>query len=476
MRSAKIGDYWRRTYKRNYRIKLSHFKFSNLRGIGQGEINFHGGLTAICGANGAGKTTLLSALVGIIKPEEAEDSSIINLKLEGADLTICIEKEGSDAITVNYNNGELMYENKGYEELEMTWIDLSAYGPNLLQYFTEVTNLQEHLESVDSYTLNEKELNSISYILGRKYDTCSFYELEIDGSEIPYFEVSVNGLTYGTESMGLGEVSALYIYWCLSRAAENSILIVDEPETYLAHNSQSALIDVLAKFCSEKSIWGIVATHSFAILNRIPSEHVKLLSRVGNNVRISSHENSQIYLQALGMPAKKSGIILVEDRAAREISKLLINTFAPHVSAEFEIIDVGSVEDIKRCLKFPRVGNWIKIIGLFDGDQHTLSETYNWPYTFLPGSLPPEKLLKLSTEKQIDLLSQKLNRDSNDVHIILSVIDGLDHHDWLEELYKKLGIDYNYLIKCLFDVFLVENEEEAWKSFENIYRIMNSEH
>lgn len=94
----------------------------------------------------------------------------------------------------------------------------------------------------------------------------------------------------------------------------------------------------------------------------------------------------------------------------------------------------------------------------------------------LPGSLPPEKLLKLSTEKQIDLLSQKLNRDSNDVHIILSVIDGLDHHDWLEELYKKLGIDYNYLIKCLFDVFLVENEEEAWKSFENIYRIMNSEH
>ena len=49
-----------------------------------------------------------------------------------------------------------MYENKGYEELEMTWIDLSAYGPNLLQYFTEVTNLQEHLESVDSYTLNEK--------------------------------------------------------------------------------------------------------------------------------------------------------------------------------------------------------------------------------------------------------------------------------------------------------------------------------
>ena len=53
--------------------------------------------------------------------------------------------------------------------------------------------------------------------------------------------------------MGLGEVSALYIYWCLSRAAENSILIVDEPETYLAHNSQSALIDVLAKFCSEKA-------------------------------------------------------------------------------------------------------------------------------------------------------------------------------------------------------------------------------
>lgn len=64
--------------------------------------------------------------------------------------------------------------------------------------------------------------------------------------------------------MGLGELS--YIYWCLVRAPEHSILIVDEPETYLAHYSQTALLDVLAMFCSEKSIWGVIATHSFTIL------------------------------------------------------------------------------------------------------------------------------------------------------------------------------------------------------------------
>lgn len=66
----------------------------------------------------------------------------------------------------------------------MTWIDLSAYGPNLLSYFTQVKNLEEHLASVDPYILNEKELNSVSYILGRKYESCSFNELEIDEDDI----------------------------------------------------------------------------------------------------------------------------------------------------------------------------------------------------------------------------------------------------------------------------------------------------
>lgn len=65
-----------------------------------------------------------------------------------------------------------------------------------------------------------------------------------------------------------------------------------------------------------------------------------------------------------------------------------------------------------------------------------------------------------------------MNRDSEDVHIILSMIDGLDHHDWFEELYQKLGIDYNHLVNCLFDVFLVDNEEIARESFQKIYELI----
>lgn len=65
-----------------------------------------------------------------------------------------------------------------------------------------------------------------------------------------------------------------------------------------------------------------------------------------------------------------------------------------------------------------------------------------------------------------------MNRDSEDVHIILSMIDGLDHLDWFEELYQKLGIDYNHLVNCLFDVFLVDNEEIARESFQKIYELI----
>lgn len=121
------------------------------------------------------------------------------MRLEGSGLSLLIEKDHSDVIEVNYKGGDFSYKGRDYEDIEMTWIDLSAYGSNLLSYFTQVKNLEEHLASVDPYILNEKELNSVSYILGRKYESCSFNELEIDEDDIP-------------EYMGLGELSSLYIY------------------------------------------------------------------------------------------------------------------------------------------------------------------------------------------------------------------------------------------------------------------------
>lgn len=474
MRTAKVEDYWRRTYRRNYKFKISQLEFSNLRGLGSGSVSFDGAITAVCGLNGVGKSTILNALVGLINPEDARESSIINLKLEGSELFLTLEKDQQDVIKVSYKDGNSSFGSESTEELNTTWIDLSAYGPNLLSYFSSVKNLDEHLDTVDPYILNKKELSIISYILGRTYDSCTYYEIELDGVEIPYFKVAVNGLSYGTEYMGLGELSALYIFWCLNRASNDSVLIIDEPETYLSHNSQIALIDVIAKFCSEKSIWAIIATHSFGILNRIPPEHVKLITRVGNDIRFSTYDNQQAYFQALGMPKRESGVILVEDRAAREFGKLWIRKFFPLLTNEFEFKDVGSVDEIKKWLNFPKVGSWLNIIGLFDGDERGLKQEYNWPYTFLPGNFAPEKVLRESALKHLDELGNKLNRDISDIHLILSTIDGLDHHDWLEEFQKKSGLEYNQLIKVLFDIFLIDNEEIAKDSFDQFFSIIQS--
>lgn len=479
VRTATVGDYWRRIYKRKYQIKVSDMEYINLRGLGSGKIEFNGGITAICGANGVGKTTLLNALVELVKTDETLSSNNSVLKLGQVTLagTLNISQGKGDEIqqTLMYEDGQVLKDDD--IDYEMVWLDLSAQGPLMVARFSEMTNLAELLDSIEPIVFNRDELEELSYIVGKEYDSCSIFELELDDKEIPYFIVETQGIKYGTELMGLGEISILYILWNMKRISNKSIMIIDEPETYLAHRSQIGILDVMARYSSEKSIWMIVSTHSFGILNRIPPNHIKLLTRVGDNVRVTTHNNEYMYLNALGMPKQKTGVIFVEDRVAREFIRLWIGRFAPHLLQEYLIKDVGSVSEIRRTLQFPHLQEWMNIIGVFDGDQRNritekdISE-FNWPCAFLPSSEPPEKILKAAARNNIEGLARILQIDINELHIILGSLEGKDHHDWIIDLHKELGLSFDALMKSLFELYVLDNEFEVKEAFDEILKRM----
>ncbi|OIJ16500.1 hypothetical protein BKP45_21065 [Anaerobacillus alkalidiazotrophicus] len=479
VRTASIGDHWRKTYKRKYQIKVSEMEYVNLRGLGNGKVEFHGGITAICGVNGAGKTTLLNALAELIGTKDTLSTNNSTLKIGDATLfgklNVTQGKDEQIEKSLKYEEGQSI----GAEDIdyEKVWLDLSAKGPLMVSQFSKMTNLKELLDSVEPIIFNDNEIAELSYIVGKQYESCYIYELELDDEEVPYFFVKTGGLEYGTELMGLGELSILYIIWNMKRISEKSIMIIDEPETYLSYQSQVSILDIMARYSSEKSIWMIMSTHSFGMLRKIPSQHIKLLTRVGRDVRLTTHSNEFIYLNALGMPKQKSGVILVEDRVAREFARLWIGRFAPHIIQEYLIKDIGSVSEIESALKFPLLDGWINIIGLFDGDQRNRltekdKEAFNWPCSFLPSTEPPEKVLKEAARINIEELAGKLQKDIDELFIILSKLEGKDHHDWILDLHKELGISLDSLISALLDTYLIEHEDEAKQAFEELLAII----
>lgn len=265
LRTASIDDHWRKTFKRNYKIRVSEFEYTNLRGFGNNKLEFHGGITAICGLNGSGKTTFLNAIAELINIEDISSTSNAILKIGDPTLSGKLRvNDKEEYIELNYINGQRTVSDD--IEYEKVWLDLSSQCPLMVSHFSKMKNLEEFLDSVEPIIFNDDELKELSYVVGKNYESCYIYEL--DDGEFPYFYVNAGGLEYGTELMGLGEVSILFIIWQMKRLSQGSIMIIDEPETYLSYQSQSGILDIMAKYSSEKSIWMIMSTHSYGMLKK----------------------------------------------------------------------------------------------------------------------------------------------------------------------------------------------------------------
>lgn len=455
MRSAKISDHWGKVYKRPYSFTIDRLDYKNLCGLGSGDIQFNGGITAICGANGVGKTTLLKALEGVIN-----SNSSLGFKLEGSELKGYITNSGNTTEhSRSFANGQSStdFQDTGSESV---LIDISTHSSDMISEFATMTNLDELLEQYEEQIADYERLETLSFIIGKNYESCLTYEIDTGDMEIPYFRVKHGAITYGSETMGLGEISVHYILWQLNRISLNSVLLIEEPETFLAPRSQEALIDVLAKFSEQKGVWVILTTHSPTILKRIPIKHIRLLVRSNDRVLILVPRTELDYLYALGIPPNKTGIIFVEDHAAREFTKVWIGRFAPQLLQQLEIKDLQGEGPIRQVLStLPLIKNWIKVIGLFDGDLRGNDFTgLNWPYCFLPSNNPPEVLLRNATQEAISQNKSICGRDIHMLTIVLSSLEGKDSHDWFIEFSKGIGVSYEQLMEALFDLLMTDKE------------------
>lgn len=458
MRSAKAQDYWKEAYRRKYTDNFLEIDLAGLNNLFN--IQFPNGIIAICGLNGAGKSTIISAIKDLIGLQLTEQDQY---KLSAHIINGIALFNGEEIACSNQNNERLS--DKGWDVGDVCYIDCEA-STNAQSFMIHQFNLNELLEQYEEYELNLEEIKEINYLVGKNYCFCGIREFDdIDGQDsvLPYFRVTIGDTEYNTTGMGIGEHFLLFLFWCINRVDKDTILIIEEPETYISILSQIHFSNYLGKQMAKKGIKIILTTHSPYILSNIKNENIRIVSRMGNNVSIVTPDESMPAENILGIIHNNVGTFFVEDRVAADLLAAILEDRAPHLLKQYTIDIAGGESAISERLKFPYSERiQYNFIGVYDGDMRDALETskLNWQRCFLPGKKSIEEVFRdyLHDPNCITKLCDKLGKDKNQMITFLATLEGLDCHDWFDEFRKFLVIEGRVLIGAFYQAILKGDE------------------
>lgn len=477
MRIAEANNYWKEVYKDSRRycnyIKEVSFSDSNREPF---YIELSPGITAVCGLNGAGKSSFIASikeLLGLSVP------SIISKKK--------YEDQVSANIIINRNPYIITTDSNaisnGLSPELCKYID-SDLAIAALKYWDQ-QNIEELLDGLPENEFSPDQIDTISSLVGKKYTECISYDIEEEvedgeeGSKQTYtpvfFKVKTKNIVYDSTGMGIGEHFILYIYYILETIKESSILIIEEPESYISVLSQQRLVDYIAKIISEKKISVIMTTHSPHILKRIRADHVRIISNRTGKTEMHIPSKIEDAKQHLGIEYHKTdsniATLFVEDNIARMFVCQILKEENPLLENIVDVIYVGGHTKITARLSFDDSKYMShRLIGIYDDDvkekEDFKSEELKWPYLFLPVEDCVEKEIMnfLSEEHYETALCNKLGIQYSTFTAILSKRDGEDLHDWFMDICNDLEIKYETFIKAFYALWKVSHEEEI-KSF-----------
>ncbi len=174
------------------------------------------------------------------------------------------------------------------------------------------------LEPVEE--LSSGELEAVSRILGRDYESIQIVAHDFFDVEGRTALIRARGLRYSEAFAGSGEFAAIVLVHQLSKVAERSLVLLDEPETSLHPRAQEALLNHIARTALQKGLQVVLSTHSPALVAMLPSQSVKVLdlAESGKVRLVSESATHREAFSRIGANIDKAAVY-VEDELAREI-------------------------------------------------------------------------------------------------------------------------------------------------------------
>jgi hypothetical protein len=161
--------------------------------------------------------------------------------------------------------------------------------------------------SAASSLSSANELRNANYVVGKQYTSVNTVEIEDPSREdevLPVIVVSDGGAAYDFRTMGLGEFAALGGLWRLRQVKAGTVILLEEPETYLSARASIALLDVLAARIDATRLYAVVTTHSPGVMSHSPLEQLVLLAPGPDGaIALRTPESRHELDQMLGVPA-----------------------------------------------------------------------------------------------------------------------------------------------------------------------------
>ncbi|WP_233977251.1 ATP-dependent nuclease [Pectobacterium versatile] len=433
--AAKIKDCWRHvSTRKGFRNKIKRIVIKNLELYEDTNIDINSALVSICGRNGIGKTSLLKLLYKLISKENNNIGMFESSSIGGVEVDI--EINGVNQIFVDSQD-------KYLETVE--YFDSSSLALKIIDEIKSSPEKNGWFNTSSSYFYKDEDLFFIRKITGKKYEEVEVNEVEgiIDDIVFPYFKVKEKGTSehYSSEKMGQGEHKLLISIWKLISVENNSIIFIEEPESFICPVSQTAYMDFLAYIIDTKKIHVVMATHSEHILRSQGFNSVLVLDKKSKKYSLSKCSDNYEYFNTLGLLPEKENIFLVEDDFAKLVLEYIFKENDIYLFATSYIHSLGGESNIKKIIEHYREHAGLNIVAVFDADQIHDDRIYSGSINkvFLPSTdrLSPEEEIILCIKEDITTYAGKLNLNADELHETIDSIT-CDHHDFFTTLFSTL--------------------------------------
>lgn len=474
MKAAREGDY-RRTLREKgpyWPVRIERLAFTGVPGLGTGEIPFASPVTFFSGPNGVGKSTLLRACWAALAPDKAKKGPGSTRRL------------AAGAVAVDLSVGGVLHECRATispdeflgevgHEIEVVHIDTAQDVLRQQSLFDEYSDLESYIEGAGSHILTDAELGEVSYLTRRDYRSGVLYEVDSLGDPFPFFEVSYGEDRYDSRTMGAGELAAFFLWWAARRAAKQSILLIEEPETFLSPASQAAVGAYLVAMACEKKVCIVATTHSGAIVSPMSDDSLRFVVRAGGGVVVQA-DAPAIVFSNLGMEPTLEGVLFTEDNLATAFARAILQKFEPRLARRVDVESKGGDGEVLKSIRALNNTARLAVLGLLDGDLRGKVSKEDQPRcVHLPGDDPVEVIFREMVTKDPSTLGKMLAHDN--IPAILASLEGNDLHDWYRRFANELGLEPIQLFPSMFAIWIrdEENEKAARQCVAEILEAVN---
>jgi hypothetical protein len=338
----------------------------------------------------------------------------------------------------------------------------------LFLLYQDFLSFRDRAASGGSKCIKKEKLRTLNNILGRSYDRVEIYPDIVDddqGIYVPYISARIGDRIIDTALMSQGELWVHYVLdWFLEDGTpDESLFLLDEPETFLAARAERPFIDQVARQALSKSFQLVIATHSPETLARFPLANIRLCVASDDGIRVVPPRSVFQIRESVGIRTPIRMLLLVEDELAKDILSFLFARYDGALVAEVEIVPTGGEGQVKNGVRILQHTSKLACLGVLDGDKRNSGITDEARILFLPGTSFPEDELVSAVSREPAATAVTMNATPEDIFAAVSSCLGLDHQYWIKTIAAHFGFPESIMIHELVRAWLTHGgiEEQA---------------